>query len=98
MTIEQITQGFQERASNIPPFGKTLKFAFDTGNIFIDGRGEQTAINNADGEADTTISMKQENFLKMMKGELNPMTAVMTGKIKISGDMGLAMKLKELLG
>jgi putative sterol carrier protein len=34
---------------------------------------------------------------KIMKGELDPMMATMMGKLKISGDMGLAMKLQSLI-
>ena len=36
--------------------------------------------------------------MKLVKGELNPMMAVMTGKVKIKGDMGVAMKLQSLVG
>ncbi|MBL0023782.1 MAG: SCP2 sterol-binding domain-containing protein [Saprospiraceae bacterium] len=37
------------------------------------------------------------NLLQLKNGELNPMMAVMSGKIKIKGDMGLAMKLQSLI-
>ncbi len=43
--------------------------------------------------ADLTIKMKDENLLKLFRGELNPMSAFMTGKVKISGDMNLAQRL-----
>jgi putative sterol carrier protein len=48
------------------------------------------------GEADCTISTSEESFLKMVRGEQNPTTAYMTGKLKIKGDMGAAMKLQKL--
>ena len=48
------------------------------------------------GEADCTISTSEENFLKIISGEQNPTTAYMTGKLKIKGDMGAAMKLQKL--
>jgi putative sterol carrier protein len=37
-------------------------------------------------------------LIDLKNGDLNPMMAVMGGKIKISGDMGLAMKVQSLLG
>jgi putative sterol carrier protein len=48
------------------------------------------------GEADTTITTSEESFLAISKGELNPTSAYMTGKLKIKGDMGAAMKLQKL--
>ena len=49
-----------------------------------------------DGEADATISTSGETFDKIVANELNPTTAYMTGKLKIKGDMGAAMKLQKL--
>jgi putative sterol carrier protein len=50
----------------------------------------------ADGDADATISTSAETFEKIVAGEQNPTTAYMTGKLKIKGDMGAAMKLQKL--
>ena len=51
-----------------------------------------------DKESDCTINITKEDLVEVVKGELNPMMAVMSGKIKIDGDMGVAMKLQSLLG
>ena len=48
------------------------------------------------GEGDVTISASEENFQKIVSGELNPTSAYMTGKLKIKGDMSAAMKLQKL--
>jgi putative sterol carrier protein len=48
------------------------------------------------GDADTTISTSGETFEQIVAGEQNPTTAYMTGKLKIKGDMGAAMKLQKL--
>ena len=48
------------------------------------------------GQADTTISTSEETMLAVVRGEQNPTTAYMTGKLKIKGDMGAAMKLQKL--
>ena len=42
--------------------------------------------------------MSEEIFRKLVAGQQNPTTAVMTGKIKVKGDLGAATKLKTLLG
>jgi putative sterol carrier protein len=44
-----------------------------------------------------TISIKDENFVKLMNGELSGQVAFMTGKLKFKGNMGTAMKLQALL-
>jgi len=43
-----------------------------------------------------TISMKENDYLDMINGKLNGQMAFMTGKLKIAGDMGLALKLQSL--
>jgi putative sterol carrier protein len=53
-------------------------------------------VSEGTGEADTTIQATEENFLAISRGELNPTTAYMTGKLKIKGDMGAALKLQKL--
>jgi putative sterol carrier protein len=54
------------------------------------------SVSEGTGEADTTISTSEETMLAVIKGEQNPTTAYMTGKLKIKGDMGAAMKLQKL--
>lgn len=97
MTIEQFAQGLAAHAENVQPFGKSIKFSFPEGAVVIDGSGEKTRVHTDDVEADTTIISKLDHIDRIRKGDLNPMTAMMTGKLKIKGDMGLAMRLKDLM-
>ena len=48
--------------------------------------------------ADCTIRISQANLVKLIGGKLNPMTAFAMGKIKVSGDMSVALKLGKMLG
>ena len=43
-----------------------------------------------------TINMSSADFVAMTNGQLNPTMAYMSGKLKISGDMGLAMKMQSI--
>jgi putative sterol carrier protein len=45
-----------------------------------------------------TISMNARDYLDMVNGKLNPQFAFMTGKLRIAGDMGLALRLQSLFG
>jgi putative sterol carrier protein len=59
----------------------------------VDGK---VSVAEGSGDADVTIRASQETFTAIANGEQNPTTAYMTGKIKIDGDMGAAMKLQKL--
>ena len=66
-------------------FDGTAKFDIEgEGAVMIDGAGARAA----DEDADVTLSA----------GETNPTSAFMTGKLKVDGDMGMAMKLASVLG
>uniref|UniRef100_A0A3Q1CIK8 Sterol carrier protein 2 n=1 Tax=Amphiprion ocellaris TaxID=80972 RepID=A0A3Q1CIK8_AMPOC len=47
-------------------------------------------------KADCTLSMSDQDLLDLMTGKLNPQTAFFKGTLKISGNMGMAMKLQNL--
>jgi len=66
----------------------------------------QVSINNdncdikegAHSSPSVTISMAAQDYLDMIAGKLNPQMAFMTGKLRISGDMGLALRFQGLFG
>jgi len=97
MSLQAITEQFQAQANKAPAMEKTLKFVFDEGVVFLDMTGETPSVTNDDREADCTIITSVQTLDALRKGELNPMMAVMSGKVKIKGDMGVAMKLQSLL-
>lgn len=96
--IESIMEQFRKQAANADPIGGTIKFLLDEMPVFIDGTGEENVVEAEDKEADCTIITSVDTLGKLNSGDLNPMMAVMSGKVKIKGDMGLAMKLQSLLG
>ncbi|UWQ74740.1 SCP2 sterol-binding domain-containing protein [Leisingera sp. M658] len=76
-------------------FEGTLKFDCGKDGVIVLANG---AACTDDCDTDCTLQLSRENLKKLLTGKLNPMTAVMMGKIKISGDMGVAMKLGKLIG
>ena len=70
-----------------------------TGKREVDwARKDEAKVTNDDNEADTVVITSIDTLDKLRTGDLNPMMAMMSGKVKIKGDMGLAMKLQSLLG
>lgn len=97
MEITQIRQELAEKVTQIDPIGKRLKFKMDDEYIFIDGRDNTNIVTDKDDEADCTITMSLETYLKLQRKEIKPMIATLTGKLKVKGDIGLAQKLKQLM-
>ncbi|MEL7146633.1 MAG: SCP2 sterol-binding domain-containing protein [Bacteroidota bacterium] len=97
MTLEEATSKIQELAKEKGGALKSIvKFKFEEGVVLLDDRQSPTVVNNEDSSADCTIKMKLANFEKLVAGKLNPMMAFMGGKMKIDGDMSIAMKLSSL--
>jgi putative sterol carrier protein len=97
MTLQELTSKMKEGASKKSAFGNTVKFSTDQGVIYIDGNQSPPNVNNDDKAADCTIKMDFGDFTDLIDGKLDGMTAFMTGKLKIEGDMGVAMKLQSIL-
>ncbi len=75
-------------------FDGVAKFVItDEGAIVIDGAG----VRAGDDEADVTMTATAEVFQAIMEGEMGATGAYMTGKLKIDGSLGLAMKLGAML-
>ena len=96
MSTEVFAQ-LQAKANEAEAIGGTLKFVIDDLIVFVDGSGNSNIVSQEDNEADCTITTSAATLLELQSGDLNPMMAVMGGKIKIGGDMGLAMKVQSLM-
>jgi len=96
MTIEEIRKELSEKIDKIDPIGKKLKFKLDDDIMLIDGSGEKNLLSDSDEDANCTITMSKETYLKLQRKEIKPMIATLTGKIKVKGDLALAQKLKQL--
>lgn len=94
MTKAELTAKMQENSAWLP--GKTVKLDFgDEGTILMDGKND--AVTESAGEADTTIRISWADWQAMAAGQLDGMTAFMTGKLKVEGDMSNAMQLQGVL-
>jgi putative sterol carrier protein len=98
MDLQAITESIRAKVGDNSGLDAVLKFDCGTdGVIVIDAKAEPNQVDNQDREADCTVAISRENLVALLKGELNPMNGFMTGKFKVSGDMGVAMKLQRVV-
>jgi putative sterol carrier protein len=99
MSLENFTETVRSKVGDDAKLNATIKFAFKEGGaLYIDGKSTPNTVSNDEGPADCTVKVSLEDFGKLMERKLDPTTAFMMGKIKIEGDMGIAMKLGRVFG
>lgn len=93
MSMEAIAEKMRSRVES-SGFDRSVKFDCGSdGVIVIDGQ----TISTTDAPADCTISLSKEDLEAMIAGDLNPTAAFMQGKIRVDGDMSVAMQLTQVL-
>ena len=98
MTLEEATIKVTRKAeTHGGKFGEKVNFDFKgAGSIHLDDTVSPAKVVLEEVEAPCTVVMELDNFEKLLKGDLNPMMAFMTGKMKVEGDKAVAMKLASL--
>lgn len=96
-------ESLQERLSAAMPrlggLGAIIAFDFGAdGKYVVDARGAVAKLADDDADPACTIKATGATMLKLLDGSLDPMLAYTLGKLKISGSMGVAMKLASSLG
>ena len=98
MSLEAVPAGLKEKVGEDCGLGSILKFDFgDDGILVLDASQVPNVIGNDDAEAACTIGISLADFMDMADGKLDGTMAFMSGKLKVQGDMGIAMKLGPLL-
>lgn len=98
MSLDSATEVIRSNVGEDSGLGATVKFDFgDDGKVFLDGASSPNSVSNEDKDADCTILMSLEDFETMLAGDLDPTTAFMMGKLKVEGDMSIAMKLSSVV-
>lgn len=99
MSLDDITNGMRARVGDDCGIAKVIKFDFGAdGVVRIDGVSKPNVVDNANSDADCTIQVSLADFEDIRTGKQNPQMAFMMGKLKIQGDMGVAMQLGKILG
>jgi putative sterol carrier protein len=99
-SVSEFFERLPSRVDESKMAGMNNTYRFDVegaGSWTVDVRdGKVSVAQDGAPEPDATISTSEETFQKLVSGEQNPTSAYMTGKVKVKGDMGAAMKLQKL--
>jgi putative sterol carrier protein len=101
MAAKEFFDSLPGRADADKLAGVSNSYFFDIegeGQWLVDVRdgGLTVTEGEAGGDPDVTITTSSDVFADIVAGQQNPTTAYMTGKLKIKGDMGAALKLQKL--
>ena len=98
-SVKEFFEGLEASADPDKLAGVDTTYLFEVdgaGNWLVEIHDGHLHVSEGSGEADCIISASEDTFLKIASGEQNPTSAYMTGKLKVKGDMGAAMKLQKL--
>jgi len=98
-SAREFFEGLEARIDPSKTAGMTNSYVFEidgAGTWKVDVKDGAVSVTEGGGEADATIVATEETFQQVASGDLNATTAYMTGKLKVRGDMGAAMKLSKL--
>jgi putative sterol carrier protein len=99
MDLATATDNLRTRVGADCGLNATLKFDCGAdGVVVIDGASTPNSVDNTERDTDCTITLTTDTLGDLMTGDVDPTTAFMTGRIKVSGDMSVALKLQRVLG
>ncbi len=98
MSLENLTERIRQKVGNDSGLNATVKFDLgETGSIFIDASKVPNFVSNENGPADCVIKVSADTVRQIMDGETSAMSAFMSGKIKVEGNMAIAMNINKVL-
>lgn len=99
MSLDNVKNEIQKRLQYAPPLGYVVDLDFgDDGHLYLDGHQTPTqVIDKTDQAVDTTLTLGLDKMQEILDGNLDPNMAVLMGKMKVGGKMGVALKLSGYL-
>jgi putative sterol carrier protein len=95
--FDAIAQGISSDPAVVKKIGAVFHFKVDGKSYTVDLKnGNGSVKNEAPAAADCTITIAENDFVALMTGKANGQQLFMQGKLKIGGNMGLAMKLSQI--
>jgi putative sterol carrier protein len=97
--LKQMGAKIAEKKSQASAIGAVFKFVLegDGGGNFIVNLKDNPGVTEGDGSAECTIRMTAQDFLDLSDGKANGQQLFFTGRLKVEGDMSLALRLQPLM-
>ncbi|NVO07101.1 MAG: SCP2 sterol-binding domain-containing protein [Rhodoferax sp.] len=98
MSLESATQAIRTKVGDDSGLDATLRFDLgEDGSIVIDGKSTPNSVSNESIATDCTVAITLDNLQAMLDGDLDPVAGFMSGKLQVSGDMSVAMRLQRVI-
>lgn len=98
MNLASCTEAIRAKTGTDSGLDASVRFDCGAeGSIYIDGKTVPNSVSNSTAQADCTISISIEDLTALLNGELDPATGFMTGRLRVAGDMGVAMRLQSVI-
>jgi putative sterol carrier protein len=101
MSIREFFEQVPQRVSaeQARSLGGTYRFDIEgAGSWRLEAQGDRVVVTESDAPADCVVKTDEATFLGIVSGGQSAMGAFMTGKLRVEGDLGLAMRLRDLFG
>lgn len=97
--VSSLVEAMRERADALKELGYKVRFDLtDAGSaILLDATSGGVEVSEAGGEADAVLKLSTDTLDKLITGRIGPMLAFSTGRLKVEGSQGVALKLAGLL-
>ena len=97
--LDSLTQRVRSAVGEESGLDARIKFNFgDDGFLFIDGKSRPNQVSNADAPSDIALTVSMQNFERIIDKQLNPKFALMTGRMRLKGDIRIATRLDKVFG
>lgn len=97
--LDEVTQRVRAAVGADSGLDARIKFKFGEREfLFIDGKSVPNQVDNSDSESNILITVSRENFEKIIDKQLKPQIALMTGRMRLRGDIRIAMRLDKVFG
>lgn len=97
MSLQILTDKVKNLVGNDSGLNASFKFATEQGVVSVDAKQVPNIVTNDEMDTDCVMEISTEDALGLIAGDLNPMMAYMMGKLKIKGDMAVAMKIGQAM-